>query len=68
MYGKFLATLKDNKATVLFSMILVTLRQQVFWEFASALRNVFTSWFRKLECQSLAFSKPWKHIIGIITK
>jgi len=38
---------KGNKATGLWYRILVTLRQQLFWAVASAIRNVFRSCFRK---------------------
>jgi hypothetical protein len=46
--GNFLPMSKDNKSADLFYRNLVTLRAQVFWEFVSAIRNVFTAWFRKL--------------------
>jgi len=36
----FLPMLKENKTTGFFYKILVTLRQQLFWEVASAVRNV----------------------------
>jgi len=41
---------KDNKTTGFLFKILVTLCQRLFWEVASALRNVFTSYLRKLGC------------------
>jgi len=44
--GKFLPMFKENKSTGFFYRILVTLRQQLFWEVASAIRNVFTSFFQ----------------------
>jgi hypothetical protein len=40
----------------------------VFWEVASTICNMFTSRFRKLGCQNVAFCISSKHIIGIITK
>jgi len=54
---KFLPMFKENKSTDFLYGILVTLRQQLFWEVASAIRNVFTSFFRKLGCQNVAFNK-----------
>jgi hypothetical protein len=37
--GQFLPVFKDNKATAIFYRILVTLRHQLFWEVASAIRR-----------------------------
>jgi hypothetical protein len=59
---------KDDKATGILYTILVTLKQQQFWEVAWAIHNVFTSLFRKLVGQNVSFSLSWKHISGVITK
>jgi len=47
---KFLSMFKENNSIGFSYTTAVTLRQQLFWEFASALRNVFKSFFRKLRC------------------
>jgi len=54
---KFLSMFKENNSTGYSYKTVVTLRQQLFWEFASALRNVFKLFFRKLRCQHLACNK-----------
>jgi hypothetical protein len=66
--GKFLPMFKEKKTTGILYTILLTIRQQLFWEVASAIRNVFTSFFRKFICQNVAFNEFWKHTSGIITK
>jgi hypothetical protein len=69
--GKSLVTFKDTrpvsskKGDLLYG-IPVTLRQQQCWKFASAGRNVGTSWFHKLGCQNAAFSENRNTLVALL--